>query len=570
MRRGLLALLPLVLVAGVACWLWPQARDEPRSVSERATQVNAAPAGAVSARVIPADDLPPAGTRSLFDHLVAQNDGLPYPFEKLVDLLAQQAPDGARPVTVFIPFGRSLLKAQADFRHPRVLVAADFEADNTDAALGLAPRGQLFLGFVENADEIEVISYNEAAGRFEFQLVQDYSETGRRRIVYARRAVCLTCHQGAAPIFPQRPWNETNGQPEQAEAIVAARGSEAPYLGAPIRQPLGAPERFDELTDVGNFIAVTQRAWLDGCGEGAAGSQCRRAMLRLALAYLDDPGRFDVQGAEAQSLIALQERSWPDAGIAVPESDLRNRDPLAERRGVAHRLHAWFAPTPETRGDAPRDNEDLAAFDRLPRLPAELDPLTPRPPKRVLRARDLDAVYGLAALFSADDRRLLAGVGAVAVAALPDDFFGPTPFSRVRTLQALLAATGSKASLAYCCLDTKDLSPPLAIGVPPLALAAESKLRPFAEYCFACHRGNPAARLDFMAGTDEAEVAGRIRDTTAIRDALDWDRYRGTDKEGTLMPPAGSPQRERLEAALAQDPGLLERMRGQVAGLFDF
>lgn len=579
MKRAWLSLgvLAPLLVAGL--WLWSGARDAAPSVVERAGQLGGAEVDGLSARTISAEDLPPEGTRSLFDHLVAQNEGLPYPFEKLIDWLAQQSPDGVRPVTVFIPLGRSLLKAQADFQHPRVLVATDFEGLNTDGVLGLAPRGQLFLGFVENASEIEVISYNEAAGRFEFQLVQDYSETGERRIVYARRAVCLTCHQGAAPIFPQRPWNETNGQPEPAAAIVAARGSGAPYLGAPIRQPLAAPERFDELTDVANFLPVLQRAWLDGCGDGRAGEQCRRLLLKLALRYLDDPGSFDTQGVEARDLLAHQARAWPAEGIAVPESDLRNRDPLVERSGWKARLKAWITPAPAPDAGA-RNNEDLAAFDRLPKLPADQDPLTPRPPKRVLSARSLEAVYGLAAQFTADDRRWLAAQAAddwtrvlASVDRAASEAFQPSAFSRVRMLQALSAGlreSSSAAPPAYCCLLTTEMSPPVAISVPPLALSAGSALQPFADYCFACHRGNPSARLNFMAGADEAEVAQRIRETESIRDALDWERFRGTDQQSKLMPPADSPQHRHLEAALQQQPELLDQMRAQVPGLFDF
>jgi hypothetical protein len=95
---------------------------------------------------------------------------------------------------------------------------ADSDANGNDVSIGLAMRGRLFLGFVENASEIEVLSYNEAAGRFEFQLVQNYCEGCVPRIVYARRAICTTCHQGAAPIFSQRPWNETNGHGKKATA----------------------------------------------------------------------------------------------------------------------------------------------------------------------------------------------------------------------------------------------------------------------------------------------------------------------------------------------------------------
>jgi len=573
------ALLGLAGLAAAAWGLWPTTPIETQSVEHRAAQLDQdTRAPRLSAQVISNEDLPPEGTRSLFDHLIAQNDGLPYPFEKLVELITAQSPDSQPPVTVFIPFGRSLLKAQADLAHPRVLVAGDVQAPNTDANLGPILRGQLFLGFVENANEIEVISYNEAAGRFEFQLVQDYSETGARRIVYARRAVCLTCHQSHAPIFPQRPWNETNGQPQQAEAIVAARGSDAPYLGAPIRQPLAAPERFDELTEVASYIALTQQLWIDGCGEGQAGAECRRQILRVALSYRYDPGNFDPHGEAAQKLKALQARAWPAEGIAVADVDLLNRDPLAERRGLGHWWARLFASDSITTTGA-RNNEDLSAFDQLPKLPRDLDPLTPRPPRRLLAATDLEAAYGIAALITDDDLQgLMRGAGhddarlLGAADALAEGHFAPVPYSRVRMLQALheQLQSGTATVPAYCCLDTSEMSPPLALGVPPLELSADSPLRPFAEYCFSCHRGNPSARLNFMAGDDEAAVAERIRATAAIRDVLDWERYQGTDKESTLMPPADSPQRTHLRSALQQQPQLLQKMREQVPGLFDF
>lgn len=572
--RRLLVLLFVLAVAGVALWTWLRPAEGPAgpSITERAAQNAVPPAPRPSQRLIASEDLPPAGTRSLFDHLVAQNDGLPYPFEKLVEMLRRQDPQGAEPLTLMIPLGRSLLKAQADFQHPRVLVAADFQAPGTPASLGLAPRGQLFLGFVENANEIEVLSYNEAAGRYEFQLVQDYSATGARRIVYARRAVCMTCHQGGTPIFPQRPWAETNGQPQIAAKITEARGP-GPYLGLPPAQPLGAPERFDELTDIGGFITVTQQVWIDGC---AGDAECRRLMLKLALRYLLDPGSFDADGAAAAQLRQLQAGYFPQGGIAVPESDLRNRDPLTERAGLRGRLRSLFEQHPPP-GAEPRSNEDLVAFDRLPRLPASLDPLTPRPPKRLLTAADIDGVYGLAALFTDDDRRRLEQAAGYrietleqAVDRLDAALLAAGPFSRVRMMGGLLAALGQKQLPAYCCLDTREMSPPIATGVPPLKLAADSPLQPYREYCFSCHRGNPAQRLDFMGSRTEAEVLAQVKATDKIRDALDWDRYRGTDKENTLMPPADSPQRAALQQALQEDPQLLERMRSVVPALFDF
>jgi hypothetical protein len=571
MRGLLVIILALLAVGGVAWWLLGSERGTPPvSVTERAAQI-AAQAATLSARTISTADLPPDGTRSLFDHLVAQNDGLPYPFEELIAMIQRQAPEHSAPVTVAIPLGRSLLKAQADFHKPRVLYAADFHGANTAASLGVAARGQLFLGFVENAREIEVISYNEAAGRYEFQLVQDYAADGERRIVYARRAVCMTCHQGAAPIFPQRPWNETNAQPEIAARIAAARNG-VDYLGVPAQVPLAMPERFDELTDVGAFTVALQRLWIDGCAEDAA---CRRSMLRLGLQYASDPGAFDTGAGEVAQLRALQTVHWPAGGIGVPESDIRNRDPMAETRGWRGRLRALFTPAPDPNAGA-KDNEDLDAFDRLPKLPAALDPLTPRPPKRMLAADALDGVYGVAALFTAEDLRALeaaAGFDAArinaAIEALPDAAFAAAPLSRVRMLQALLVQLDAPVP-EYCCLDAGEMSPPVAITVPPLELAADSPLQPYAEYCFSCHRGNPAARLDFMSGTDAEAVSTNMRAKPEIRDALDWARYENTAQAAKLMPPPDSAEYARMRDAVARDPELLARMRAQVPGLFDF
>lgn len=545
-------------------------------IAQLAKQPGAVAADAPSATLIPSDDLPPDGTRSLFDHLIAANGQIPYPFPKLVELIRNNDPEGSAPLTLLIPHGRSLLKGLADDRHPRVLAAADFQAAATPASLGLSPRGQLFLGFVENASEIEVLSYNEAAGRYEFQLVQNYCGGCIPKLVYARRAVCTTCHQGAVPIFPQRPWNETNGAPATAAAIQAARGKDQPYLDVPLANPLGMPERFDQLTDVGGFIPATQRLWIDACG---ASADCRRTMLKLALIWLENPAGFDAQSADAMKLRELQAAGWPKDGIGkdivVAESDLANRDPIEEARGFKGWLRNLITKQPKP-GDGAKTNEDLEAFDRLPKLQATFDPLSRRPPKRVLHSADLDGVYGLAALFSDADRQLLetaagfdAAKLATAVDRIDDAFFAPAVYSRVRTMNALLVALGGQP-LNYCCLDTSELSPPVASGEPPVVLAAGSPLAPFEQYCFACHRGNPSKKLNFMSGPDEAAVLANVKAKDAIRDALDWSRYQGTDQANKLMPPADSVQHERLQAALAQNPKLLDEMRAVVPGLFDF
>lgn len=326
------------------------------------------------------------------------------------------------------------------------------------------------------------------------------------------------------------------------------------------------PERFDQLTDVGNFLKATQKLWLDGCG--AQGNECRRQMLSLALLYADNPGGFDAKGAEADRLRQLQAAAFPQAGITVPESDLRNRDPIGEKQGFKGWLRSLV--TRDIRfGEGARDNEDLSQFDKLPPLAAEVDPLTVRPPKQLLKATDIDGVYGVAGFFTEADLKLLAQQSGfdihrlrARVAALPPETFAARPLSRVAMMNALLDKPRQ-----YCCLKTDEMSPPVVSGVPPLKIVRQTQLKPFEEHCFACHRGNPAKRLDFMNGETEDAVLANLQAKQEIRDALDWERYEGTDKASKLMPPRDSVQYQKLKQA---GPEYREKMRATVPGMFNF
>jgi hypothetical protein len=537
----------------------------PPSISELTETLPQAEASVFN-QVIPNTDLPPEGTRSLFDHLLAQNDGLPYPFSEFITLLTDANPEGSPPLSLLIPHGRSLLKGQADNMLPRVLVAPDFQQGNTPAGLGLSTQGQLFLGLVEAANEIEVISYNEAAGRFEFQLVQNYCEGCVPRIVYARRPICLTCHQGGTPIFSERPWEETNGQLKVSAQISNTRASTENYQGAPIKQPLAMPERYDELTDVGNFYVASQHIWLDGCG--LEGNECRRKLLSLALQFADQPGLFDPQSAEANELRQSWKDSFPATGIVVPQSDLKNRDPSGENNNFTDWLYTLLTPDISF-GDGAKDNEDLSAFEKLPPLPPAVDPLTLRAPKQIVKKSDIDGVYWIARFFTDHDVASLNEHYAYKldnvlkkVEALPSDFFSPQPFSRVKVMEALLGV-----SQQYCCLDTSEMSAPRASGIPELTIEKHTELHLFEQYCFTCHRGNPAKRLDFMSGDNEQEVLENIQATSEIREALDWERYAQTDKASQLMPPRDSIQYQMLKKANEQER---EQMRDTVPSMFSF
>ena len=104
-QAGRLTLLALALFAALAlvvalgAWrLLGQTGTGSVSVIDRAQQPAPPQAARLSDSVLSSEDLPPPGTRSLFDHLVAQNDGLPYPFDQLVEMIRQLADEPWAPV----------------------------------------------------------------------------------------------------------------------------------------------------------------------------------------------------------------------------------------------------------------------------------------------------------------------------------------------------------------------------------------------------------------------------------------------------------------------------------------
>ena len=255
----------------------------------------------------------------------------------------------------------------------------------------------------------------------------------------------------------------------------------------------------------------------------------------------------------------------------MPESDLQNRDPLGEKQGIKGWLRSLVTRDIHF-GEGAKDNEDLSAFDKLPPLRKEHDPLTIRAPKKVLQATDIDGVYGLASFFTEGDLKTLAGeIGAspqkiqARVQALPESVFDAKPFSRVAMMEAMLGKPRE-----YCCIKTADMSPPVVSGVPPLAIKEHPELQAFADNCFACHRGNPAKRLNFMAGDTENAVLEAIKAKKEIRDALDWERYEGTDKASKLMPPRDSVQYHKMKQAGAASDKARQQMRELVPSLFAF
>ena len=348
--------------------------------------------------VDPADvgpDLPPVG-RSLFDFAMIQRAGdqvaydIPFPFEALVRRVQERAGcfgrDGSCIQQVLIPLGRSLQRVAAApdyFVFPRVVIAVDGEGSS-----GMLLKDRLYLGYQERSNLIEVISYNEAAGRFEFQVVSDYRSGGSPRVVYANRNVCTACHQNLAPLFSRQQWDETNANPAVAQLLAHSRSS---FYGFPARRGIETPDAIDNAIHRANMLSVYQTLWREGCGDDTnRAAACRRAVLIAALQYrLSGERAFDA-GAPALRdtatavLAKASNARWP-AGLAIPNPEIPNRDAL----------------------DHPATATGLA----MTHVAARFEPLAVRPPLDVWSADGEEMtnrlVLGLAQFFSEQDIDLL-------------------------------------------------------------------------------------------------------------------------------------------------------------------
>lgn len=365
----------------------------------------------------PGPDLPPAG-RSLFDFLVTERRrgeavvDIPFPFTALLERIEarQQAhPYFSSPVgRVLIPLGRSLQRNTAApdfFAHPRAVAAALAEPRADDAGGGMLLKNRLFLGYQEQSGLIEVISYNEAAGRFEFQLVKDYREGAEPKLVYARRTLCIACHQNAAPIFARPLWDETNASSAITARLAAEKRS---FYGFPLSQGVDVAYALDNATDEANLVMPAQRVWRDACANGdpMRAAACRGELLRAALLWRLGGARFPPafgERVEHTRLAAAWQRLWP-GGLAVPTADIPNRDPLAANAAADETSPVGIGigfPVP------------LAGLLAFSPVPAELEPLSPRAPAELWSIADdpdgafIRVVAALARLFAAADIALI-------------------------------------------------------------------------------------------------------------------------------------------------------------------
>ncbi len=510
-------------------------------------------------------DLPPRG-RSLFDQLTMVRDGdgyrqvIPYPYQELRRLIESQT--AAPTLVTMFPRGRSLQRnaaREAPFRYPRLVMAAASGTKPTPDNWGLLLQDRLYIGYVESTNQLEVISFNDADGRFEFQLVENYGPTGAD-VRYASREFCQSCHQNQAPIFSVAPWDETTANPKIQEQVARAMGTTS-YLGVPIKQFRNTPNEIDNSTDRANILVRDQQLWAQGCdaGEALLTSRCRELSLVLGLEYALT-GAFDY--TLYAELSALYGRAWQlrlPAGLPVPTPNIPNFDPFADfvgRRDTSFLDHL---------GVSVRDQLARIATDSD--IPPEAEPLRERKvPLETWQHDSADSarlIYALAGLFGEADvallRPLLTANGrsvrtqVAAMSAQDPGLFGAPTFERCRLLQAVARAAAAPAA---ACGLTAGLTLPPARATGTAVTSDDARLAPFLTYCSACHASGPLA---FLAGTSSAEILANLaqnKDEHIRR--LSWE---APDARQTMPPPQSS-QRLQLTADPAARQAMIRILQG--------
>lgn len=280
----------------------------------------------------PGPNAPPSG-RSLFDELFEignqaerredANYAIPFPFEALLESLNKRT-EPERAQTALIPLGRSLQRFSAHpdyFASPRIVVAVDGQSNRAEPPSEPLLKDRLYLGYQPASQSIEVLSYNEQAGRFEFQEITGYGSE-MPAVTYSERTVCTTCHQGAAPIFATALWSETNGS-ESVAASLSELGEE--FHGIAVRQGIDGPDFFDQSTDRANLIPAAAALWRDGCAGADDPAACRGQLLLAALRYRLGGSR--IPPVDPGDLAAMLEAQLPK-GLWAANPDLPNRDPM--------------------------------------------------------------------------------------------------------------------------------------------------------------------------------------------------------------------------------------------------
>jgi|GEM_PF-1773815 len=491
-------------------------------------------------------NLPPSG-RSLFDKLFAdpgfegeaKKVRVPYPFSKIIERINAS---GYPVAGVMIPKGRSLQRNAAKpdfFKFPRVVVTALPAEEKSPAVRVTSLSGKLFIGFVEPAKQLEIISFNDELGRFEFQVVRDYGPNTVPQVFYAERSLCLACHQSQAPIFSIGPWRETNANPAIRKLISSARRNENSYQGIPIDMAApGTAAAFfdpaaavDRMVRLANDIVLEQSIWNEGCGRNVESAvTCRTALLKGSFASIP-AATYHSTEQEIRSNVKtfypaelLSSAGFPQLPTSAFSSiiSIPTPDPLTIPDDVLEQVRLAVLRLKDVDSISPliqRNfvNSDSTGDDFQSKFSNSYEEDNPFSGFKTENVRA--AIDAFATAETQSPHGLLSG-----------------KYQRGTVIAAIAKELGANVAPSYLGQDD-SMRIERAQTEPAPSNAGEGsdlRLAPFRRFCSRCHVNAPLPT--FMAGTDEEVLTKLKAGASEHLNRLDWD----SSTSSSVMPPKTS------------------------------
>lgn len=477
-------------------------------------------------------NLPESG-QSLFDEIFYRVDidrkaqyDVPFPLEKLLKRVRAFDP---RVSHAMFPFSRSIQRpvdlSYDPTLNPRIVLHFR-ESNNLDL------NDKLYFGYVKARDQLEVISYNKSAGRFEFQIVKDYSTDPK--VYYVNRAICMSCHQAQAPIFSVAPWSDSSFGSTMSSLLLEKQHirSFSPESDKKIlRQLFGSIEsenRADEI-DRGvrqaNNLMLAQRIWREGCGDSR---ECR---LGLLLDYLDNVSPDE----QTKKLFALAKVHIEASGLfeltfydsRLTSTDLGIAEDL-EKLGEGRHLN------PFEKARLALDNLNVLGgwIERLRDLGMKDHPATRRDRYKIGNVVILH--FALGGMIPWKERKLLQSAAGVqklrnalqSLNAKGSHLFDSASLQIHQLMFEILTELGSSLAEKYREVESPHPTKVLFEGFIDRHFA-DPGLNAMSRNCALCHSGNLEFPPQFLAGAEEA-VLEKVRQ---LRPRLIY------KLENNLMPP---------------------------------
>jgi hypothetical protein len=191
-----------------------------------------------------------------------------------------------------------------------------------------------FIGYAPRSNELEVITWNSQARKYDFLIVSDYREGGTPRIQKADSSVCMTCHQNGGPLLSRGLWAEMGGV-TTGDAFEKLKFD--PNTPGIPKNSRNNTNDIDDLVRVANDQLQANQVCASGCGDTI---KCREKLLLGALARVQLASDPTHRKNLSQDLSQMVQSTWPKDEYAYPSDVLPNRDPtwLPEHHGEVTRV----------------------------------------------------------------------------------------------------------------------------------------------------------------------------------------------------------------------------------------